>query len=126
MPLVVIITVLVLCAAPLCVFMNTLLRARHRGVFEYGALAIGMGQQFENKWLRRTGTVGEDALHEQDFSATTDLYSIAANVHQIRMIPIGVSDLYMLLALSLAPAIPVALIAVPFDVLMQHVVKLLF
>jgi hypothetical protein len=124
MPLVALITVLLLCAAPLCVFMNTLLRTRRRGVFEYGALAIGMGQQFEAKWLRRA--VSEDALHEQDFSATTDLYSIAANVHQIHMIPIGVSDLYSLLAISLTPAIPVALIAVPFDVLMEHVVKLLF
>jgi hypothetical protein len=126
MPLVVIITVLLLCAAPLCVFMNTLLQTKRRGVFEYGALAIGMGKQFENKWLRRTGAVSEEALHEQDFSATTDLYSIVANVHKIRMVPIGVSDLYLLIAISLTPAVPVALIAVPFHVLMQYAVKLLF
>jgi hypothetical protein len=124
MPLVVIITVLLLCVAPLCVFMNTLLRTKRRGVFEYGALAIGMGQQFETKWLRRPVT--EDALNEQDFSATTDLYSITANIHEIRMVPIGISDLYSLLAISLTPAIPVALVAVPFDVLMEHVVKLVF
>jgi hypothetical protein len=124
MPLVVIITVLLVCVAPLCVFINTLLRARHRGVFEYGALAIAMGQQFEKKWLSRG--VREDALHEQDFSATTDLYSITANVHEIRMVPIGTSNLYTLLAISLTPAIPVALVAVPFDVLMQFIVKLLF
>jgi hypothetical protein len=126
MPLVVIITVLLVCAAPLCVFINTLLRARHRGVFEYGELAIGMGQQFENKWLRRIGTLDEEALHEQDFSATTDLYSITANVHQIRMVPIGISNLYSLLAISLTPLIPVALIAVPFGVLMEHTIKLVF
>jgi hypothetical protein len=104
--------------------MNRLLQTRRRGVFEYGALAIGMGQRFEAKWLRRAVT--EDALHEQDFSATTDLYSITANVHQIHMIPVGVSDLYTLLAISLSLAIPVAVIAVPFDVLMEHAVKLVF
>jgi len=123
-PVVVLVLVILLCVTPLCVFMNTLLYLRRRGIFEYGSLAIGMGQQFERKWLRRV--VSEDALHEPDFSSTTDLYSIAANVHQIRMIPIGLSDLYTLFAISLAPVVPVVLIAVPLDQLMQHIVKLLF
>ncbi|MCU1305446.1 MAG: hypothetical protein JWN45_141 [Acidobacteriaceae bacterium] len=126
MPLVVVITVLFLSAAPLCVFMKSLLQAKLRGVFEYGALAIGVGQGFENKWLRRTRPVSEEALQQQDFCATIDLYSIVGNVHQIRMIPIGVYDLYLLLAISLIPAIPVALVAVPFDVLMRQLVRLLF
>lgn len=125
MPLVVVVTVLLLCAAPLCIFMNTLIRTRERGVFEYGGLAIEAGQQFEKKWLRRTEYLS-DVLNEQDFSATTDLYSIVANVHQIRPVPIDVSDLSQLLAISLTPAVPVILIAVPFDALMREIVKLVF
>jgi hypothetical protein len=125
-PVFVVVTVLIICAAPLCVFVNTLLRIRHRGVFEYGALAVSMGQQFEKKWLRRNKKVDEEALEEQGFSATTDLYSIVHNVQEIRLVPIGISNLYSLIAFSLLPAVPVVLIAVPFDVLVQHLIKLVF
>jgi hypothetical protein len=42
------------------------------------------------------------------------------------MIPVGVADLYMLLAISLSLAILVAVVAVPFVVLKEHVVKFVF
>jgi hypothetical protein len=126
MPLLVIGTVLFLCVAPLCVFMGKLLATRRRGVFEYGPFAAGLGQRFEDKWLCRGNQVSEDALQEQDFSATVDLYSVVANVYRMRLVPFDRFNLYTLLLLSLTPAIPVALVALPFDVLMREAVKLLF
>jgi hypothetical protein len=45
------ILILILLAAPLLVFSKKLVEVRRRGIFDYGALAAGMGLQFESKWL---------------------------------------------------------------------------
>ena len=124
-PIVVTAIVVILCVGPLCAFMGILLQTKRRGTFEYGSLAIALGHQFESKWLNTTRKVDGDVLEVPDFSATTDLYSVAANVRQMNFAPFSISSVVRLIGVTLIPAIPVALIAVPFDVLLQHVIKLL-
>jgi hypothetical protein len=123
-PLFVIAIVLILCAGPLCVFWGTLFRTRRRGIFEYGALATRMGRQFEHKWLVPSKEDGS-ALEVQDFSATIDLYSVVTNVHEMHSVPVGMRSVGRLAGAALAPAVPLALVALPFDVIMEHVIKLL-
>jgi hypothetical protein len=80
------------------------------------------------RWLRpswRLGRVGGDALEAPDFSATTDLYSIVANVYQLRLVPVEVRSLLILLSATLLPFVPVLLMAVPLDTLLQRVAGLL-
>jgi hypothetical protein len=125
MPLFVIVLVVIVCAGPLSVFWGTLVRTRRRGIFEYGALAISMGRQFEHKWLVDPARPQTAALEAQDFSATTDLYSIVANVHAMNLSPIGMGTLIRLAIAALAPAIPLALVSVPFNVIMEHIFRLL-
>jgi hypothetical protein len=125
MPIVVIAIVVIVCVAPLCVFWSTLVRTRRRGIFEYGTLAISMGRQFEHKWLVDPAQARDGALEEPDFSATTDLYSIVANVHAMTPFPIAKLSLIRLAIAALAPAIPLAFIALPFDVIMERIIKLL-
>ena len=122
-PLVVIAVVIVVCAGPLFTVFGILLRTRRQGIFEYGSLANRVGHVFETKWLSRE--VDDGALDASDFSATTDLYSIVGNVRQMRVIPISIQSLVRLAAATLGPGIPVALIAVPFDVLIQSAIKYL-
>jgi len=124
-PLLVIAIVLILCAGPLCVFWNTLLAARRRGILEYGALATRMGRQFERKWLQ-VPSGGDGALEVQDFSATIDLYSVVANVHEMSFLPVGMLSVGRLAGWALAPAAPLLFVAFPFDVIMAHLLKLLF
>jgi hypothetical protein len=81
-----------------------------------------MGRQFEQKWLVVPGKQ-EGALEAPDFSATTDLYSIVANVHEMKPLPIGMRSVSRLAVAALAPAIPLALVAVPFNVIVEHVIK---
>ncbi|HTF70655.1 MAG TPA: hypothetical protein VK638_49100 [Edaphobacter sp.] len=125
MPIVVIAIVVIVCVAPLCVFWSTLVRTRRRGIFEYGTLAISMGRQFEHKWLVDPAQARDGALEEPDFSATTDLYSIVANVQAMTPFPIEKLSLIRLAIAALAPAIPLAFIALPFNVIMEHIIKLL-
>jgi hypothetical protein len=117
---------LALFCTPVACFMPNLLRAWRRGSFEYGALAGGVGRQFERQWLNRKDGISPDALDVQHFSATTDLYSIVSNVYGMRLIPLDTkSFLYMAVA-TLLPLLPVVVLATPFDVVLERAAGLLF
>jgi hypothetical protein len=124
-PLAVIAFVVILCAGPLCVFWQTLRRTRRRGIFQYGALATSMGRHFEKQWLTTPSNMRDDALKMSDFSATIDLYSIVANVQQAKTVPIGMRSIGRLAGAALAPAIPLALVVLPFDLIVKEALRFL-
>ena len=111
-------------AAPTFVFAPSLMRTWRRGVFAYGALACHVGSAFEREWLDRQD-VDETALGRQDFSATTDLYQIVSNVYAIRFVPISATDSLVLATAMLLPFAPVALMALPADVIWAGIKGLL-
>jgi hypothetical protein len=117
---------LALFVAPLLVFSPILLKAWQRGAVEYGALAARVGEAFEAKWLVRNGRVDQAALEKPDFSATTDLYSVAANVYGIRFVPVDLKDLIAIAGALLLPFVPVVLLAIPIDVVWSSLQKMLF
>jgi hypothetical protein len=118
---------LVLFAGPLTIFLKNLRETKRRGVFEYGALAGAVGTQFEAKWLRQNGGLDQTSLGVQDFSATTDLYSVTANVYAMREVPFSVKDLIGPIVISaMLPFLPLALLAIPLKVIIQGLAKLLF
>jgi hypothetical protein len=120
-----IVCVLILFSGPLLTFSGKLFRARRRGIFAYGALATSEGKQFERKWLDRAGGIDESALEVPDFSATTDLYQVVSNVYDMGTIPLDLKDLVPLAIATLLPFVPVALMAVPLDVLLRQLANLL-
>jgi hypothetical protein len=120
-----VVCVVVLFSGPLLVFTGKLFYAKWRGTFEYGALALSEGQQFERKWLNRAGGIDASVLEAPDFSATTDLYQVVANVYAMGVIPVDLRNLVFLMLATLLPFAPVALIAVPFDVVLTKLSELL-
>ncbi len=115
-----------LVTAPLLVFTPTLMQAWRRAAFDYGALAERMGIAFEDKWLRPSQHVDLDrVLEQQDFSATTDLYAVVANIYEMRLIAIDVKSLVMLLGAMLLPFVPVVLLAVPMNDILSGLKALL-
>jgi hypothetical protein len=119
-----ILTAVALFVAPLLVFTPNLARVWRRGTMEYGVLVGRVGHLFERKWLDAR-KVDQDTLESPDFSATTDLYSVAANVHALRFVPVDLKDLVPLVAAMLLPFVPVVLLAVPVEVIWEHVKSLL-
>lgn len=116
----------ILFAGPLIVFLKKLRETKRLGTFEYGGLARNVGTEFEAKWLGQ-GKVDEASLHLQDFSATTDLYSVVSNVYQMREVPFTLRDLIGPIGVAaMLPFIPLALMAMPLEVILRGVVKLLF
>jgi hypothetical protein len=118
--------VVLLFTLPLFVFVRPLRRARLRGTFEYGALASALGRQFEEQWIRRSKPVDAEALGAPDFSATTDLYAIAANVRQMLIVPMGIRPLLMLVVATLVPFVPVAIAVLPSERLVELLSQMLF
>ena len=120
-----VVVVLILFAAPLLPFGRALRSARRQGMYTYGELAAALGRRFERRWLVRSESVDDEALSVPDFSATTDLYGIAANVRDMRGVIIDVRSLVPLVLTSLLPFLLVVVLVVPTKDLLELVAKLL-
>ena len=118
-------TVALICAGPLCTFYKALLDARRRGTFLYGALGIALGHHFEAKWVGAESKTTPEMLEAPDFSAAIDLFSVVGNVRVMKVVPFGVHSITPLVAVTLMPAVPLALAVIPFDVLLDRAIKLL-
>ncbi len=110
-------------SAPLLVFSGKLLVAWRRGVFEYGSLARGVGRQMEARWLNQSPT--PESLDANDFSATTDLYAIVSNVYAMNMVPATLKNLAVVAIGALLPFVPVVLVSVSPQVLLQKLTGIL-
>jgi hypothetical protein len=117
--------VLIVFLAPFLVFIPMLIRLKEAVAFEYGALGHAVGEQFELKLVKGRRGVNQAMLEMQDFSAMTDLYSVVANVYQVRYFPVGLDAIRELVIATMLPFIPVALSAIPFHVALHSVGKLL-
>ena len=117
--------VLFVFSGPLFIFLSHLLRAWKKGTLQYSALAGKVGRQLEDKWFRSGRIVSEAALNAQDFSATTDLYQVASNVYEVRLIPFSAASLGILVAMTVAPFFGVALMFVPIQVIVREIATLL-
>ena len=117
--------VLVLVLTPFFPFIPILRKLRERTNFKYGALGLTIGRAFERKWFSEDIDSNESVLTVQDFSATTDLYSIIGNAHQINRFPIALGPIRELVIVTMLPFVPVVLLVVPFDAVLNTVTKLL-
>src|SRR5262249_52768318 len=107
-------------AGPLLAFAGPLHRARLRGILRYGALAGAVGRRFGPRWTRHPAHVGAGSLEAPDFSATTDLYAIAANVRELALVPVGAKDLAALLGAALLPFVPLVFLVMPLSALLKR------
>lgn len=117
--------VLILFVGPLLVFALKLHRQKVDGIFSYGMLADGVGRQFERKWLAKYDKYADGALDASDFSATTDLYQVVSNVHEMRILPFDLRGLLSLAVSTLLPFIPVVLMMIPIKQILQEAARLL-
>jgi len=117
----------ILFAGPMTIFIKKLRETKRRGTFEYGALAMTIGKQFETKWLPQRFNLDQQSLEVLDFSATTDLYSVVENVSEMREVPFTLRDLIGPIGVSaMLPFLPLAVLALPLEVILRGLVKLLF
>jgi hypothetical protein len=111
------------CVGPLAAFAPVLRRLRWEAMFEYGMLARNIGGLLGNKWLPRRENQ-PDVLEVPDFSTTTDLYSVVANIYNIDYVPVSFRPVRDLLIFSALPFVAVLLIAEPAQAILNTLIKL--
>src|SRR5215475_2190404 len=117
--------VLILFVGPLTLFIGKLREAKRRGDFAYGTLATEVGRQFERDWLNRERGANEEGPNKQDFSLHSNIYSVVANVYGMKDFPFGLRSLGLLIAVTLLPFVPVALMVMPITEIMKDFAKML-
>jgi len=111
---------------PLLVFLAPMLRAWRRGTLEYGRLADRFGLEFERKWLQDPEMAHASMMDRPDFSSATDLYQVVDRVYGMWLVPLHPKSVVILAVAAFIPFIPVALMALPFDAIVDKLTGLLF
>src|SRR5881628_346602 len=111
------------CVGPLTAFAPTLRRVRSQAVFEYGMLATSIGGLLGHKWLPRRENHA-DVLEVPDFSTTTDLYTVVANIYQIDHVQVSFKTVSELLIFIALPFVPLFFIAQPVKAVFDSLLKL--
>jgi hypothetical protein len=114
-----VLAVLVLFAGPLLVWVAPLVRLQALGMLHYGRLASQVGRAFQQRWLAADRDLGTEALEASDFSATTDLYSVVANVMKIKWYVLDTRALATLAAATLLPYVPLLLAVMPLEEILR-------
>src|SRR5262249_37336704 len=74
-------------------------------------------------WLKHAA--GDTALDANDFSATTDLYAVAANVYSMGIVPVSLVNLGALAVAATLPFLPVVVIAMSPQVVIERLTGIL-
>jgi len=118
-----VLAVLVVFAGPALVWMRPLTRLHGWGTLHYGRLASEMGRAFQQRWLSEGRGADAEALAVQDFSATTDLYSITTNVRSINVRMLDMKAVTPLVAATLLPYFPIVFAVMPLDEILKSALK---
>jgi hypothetical protein len=118
-----VVAVVALLAGPSLLLTAPLVRLQATGTFLYGRLASDIGHAFQQRWVAGERTADAEALSAQDFSATTDLYSVSSNVQNINPFVLDVSVLIMLVAATLLPYVPLVLAVMPMEEILRFALR---
>jgi hypothetical protein len=118
-----VLAVLVIFAGPELVWMQPLIRLQGWGTLHYGRLASEMGRVFQQRWLAEGRGADAEALTAEDFSATTDLYSITTNVRSINVRVLDMKAVSPLVAATLLPYLPIVFAVMPLDDILKSALK---
>ena len=117
--------ILFICAGPLLAFIRPMREAQDDAELTYGALAISVGERFEDRWLSRAGTLGDEALGVPISPRPPTSSAWSANVDDMRPIPIQLKDFLPLLVATVLPFLPIILRQVSFDELLTVAKRML-
>ena len=110
---------------PLTVFTPHLVRARRRGLRQYGTFATSYVTNFHEKWLRKDGE-GEAILGTSDIQTLADLSNSFAVANEMRMVPFSLNDVVRVAVIAGMPMLPLLLTIMPLGELIDRLIKVIF
>ena len=99
--------------------------AKRKGLADYGQVAQGYVDRFEEKWVLNTPP-SEEVLGSGDIQSLADLNNSYDIVRGMRAVPFGLDDISRLAAATAAPLVPLLLTIFPPEELIMRLVKIVF
>jgi len=118
-------SVLLFFLMPLLMFTPRLVRAKEKGLRDYGALAVAHNHMFDRKWVQGENPGGEPVLGTPEISSLADLGAAYAVLDRMKFVPFEPEDGIVLLLAALVPMLPLLLTIMPVDELLELLSKLL-
>lgn len=116
---------LVIFLGPLLVFAPLLVRVKRRGLLDYGALATGYTQSFDNKWVRGKAPDGDTLLGSSDIQSLADLANSFQIVNKMGAFPFNRFNITFIVAASAVPMLPLLLTVISPEEIVLKILKLL-
>jgi hypothetical protein len=112
--------------SPLTVFTGHLAGAKRQALGNFGRLASGYARKFEDKWFQGDASASDELLGSADIQSLADLGNSYSVVTEMRLVPFGWRDVTRLIAVIIAPLLPLTLTIFSLDELVSQLVKVLF
>jgi hypothetical protein len=116
---------LLLAVGPMFVFSPLLSSLRIEGLYRYGQLMQSVGIGFEERWMTPAKPPDQDPVGSPDFSSVVDLSGVVANVYAITPVMMDWPSVLPLLSSTLLPFVPVVLLAIGPEQILDYLTKLL-
>ena len=111
---------------PLLMFTPQMIRAKRKGLADYGLLAQRYVDSFEQKWILEDPSSSGELLGAADIQSLADLGNSYAMVREMRSVPFGLDDISRLAAATAAPLLPLLLTVFSPEELIMRIVKIVF
>lgn len=116
---------LLLVLTPQVFFIVSLVRAKRKGLIDYGRLACGYVNDFRSKWIEKNAnTHNELLLGSSDIQSLADLSNSFNIVNEMRSVPFSSHTLIQLLALTAFPLFPLLLTMIPLNEMIIRAIKI--
>jgi hypothetical protein len=110
---------------PLLMFTPKMAAAKRKGLADYGQIAQGYVDTFEEKWVLNAPS-SEEVLGSGDIQSLADLNNCYEIVSGMRAVPFGLYDITRLAAATAAPLAPLLLTIFPLEELILRLIKIVF
>lgn len=109
---------------PCLAFSGKLLKAKRKGLLEYGALADQYTKEFHEKWIEGKRSDNEVLMGSSDIQSLADLANSFTVVQTMKSAIISKTTIMTFALASLLPFAPLLLTVYPFDELLSRLVKM--
>lgn len=110
---------------PLATFSPRLVRAKRRGLIQYGHLATVYIRMFEDKWLGRAAPKDESLLGSGDIQSLADLGGSFERLDDMRTTPFDKKTALTFAMAAIGPMLPLLLTVIPLSEILQLLLKTL-
>jgi hypothetical protein len=111
---------------PLVMFTPALMRARQIWLRQYSLLVLNYNRAFHAKWIEGGAPEGEPLLGSADMQSLADLGNGYEFIRVMNVIPFSVRVIMQLAVVTLLPALPLVLLVVPIEKILDLMSKAVF